>query len=947
MSLKLGTNLTASVRENRLGASLLLLTWFIFFSRTIFLGQWYFLDDLKAIYYPLEHVYATFQHDWQLPHWSPLFGFGQPLLAWGQLGFFIPLHLLLRALWIHPIALLQISILTYFALGIIGMYWLLRLFKLAPLPAALGAGVFVFSGFNIGHLNHVNFYTATMLLPYLLIALTLLFRRPHRRNIAATAAVAACMALSGQPQVVAYNFLAAGLYVVTLVVAHLSPSLHWWRQYVALAIAGTLAFSLSSFAILPLYEFLPFTERFEDLPPDQLLEFSYPPSHAITLIFPYFFGDHTAYWGAKNFQELAAYIGIIPLVLAALAVTNWRSHRHLKIYALLAILFSIIGALGRYSPVYNYLVQNHILSTLNIPGRCVLFFDLGIALLASLGLQHVLTTYTANIRKNILVAGGCLAFSLTPVIPFIFAAQSNPRFQEQLAEVATLTNLTWLISVASGVLAFGLLALRHHPLIQRAAPPLLTGATLLTLLYFGWSYNPLTPRATALHGSPLAQPLAQSQMESIVPPRLYARDQLILDNTAQNAPKRTEALSPQFSIYQPIRLSSTPWSCVSFLATVGPQPQGSITVAVHPELTAPPLQSVIIKSAHLEPHQFQRVCFEPLPQLQNNKVILSFTSSVESGVYLFVQPKSAAHEPAYLVRTPHPDAAQFQQSLKSVAAVIAIELPSQFDADYVLLNRHFNAAANASSARWIGALSIRPYREFIEQFFANDREALDGEGEHAIAQNRTMLNMAGVTHLAQLLKPEAIDAMEHHGYQVIHETRLNESRARLYRNPDAFPRAFLVPNATFKPAADETRHALQDPNFKPREYVFITGPKPPPSEFLVENAPMPISAAIIKRYTATEVEIETNSSHPAWLVFTDATTPLWQTTVDGESQDYYVANTLFRTAHVPQGTHTVSFRYHSPATQKAKYLTISALVIASILLLMPKRKNKTPLIKNA
>lgn len=306
-------------------------------------------------------------------------------------------------------------------------------------------------------------------------------------------------------------------------------------------------------------------------------------------------------------------------------------------------------------------------------------------------------------------------------------------------------------------------------------------------------------------------------------------------------------------------------------------------------------------------------------------MILSFTSSVDSGVYLFVQPKSAAHEPAYLVRTPNPSAEQLQQSLKSVAAVTATELPLEFDIDYVLLNRHFNATANASSARWIGALSIRPYREFIEQFFANDREALDGEGEHAIAQNRAMLNLTGVTHLAQLLKPNAIDAMENHGYQIIQETHLNEYRARLYHNPDAFPRAFLVPNATFKPAADETRHAMHNPHFNPREHVFITGPKPPPDDFLAENVPIPISAATIKRYNATEVEIETSTSHPAWLVFTDTTTPYWQTTVDGEPQDYYVANTLFRTAHVSQGTHTVSFRYYSPATQKAKYLTIGAI----------------------
>src|SRR3989338_10020290 len=105
-------------RHNRLAVALLVLTYLLFFSRTLFLGQVYFLDDLKIIFYPLEHVYGEFQRAGELPEWSPLFGFGHPLLAWGQLGFFTPLHVLLRAVGLHPLVLLQVSILSYFALGL-------------------------------------------------------------------------------------------------------------------------------------------------------------------------------------------------------------------------------------------------------------------------------------------------------------------------------------------------------------------------------------------------------------------------------------------------------------------------------------------------------------------------------------------------------------------------------------------------------------------------------------------------------------------------------------------------------------------------------------------------------------------------------------------------------------------------------------------------------------
>src|SRR5687767_2727794 len=117
-------NLLTSVklygRTNAGPLALLAVFWLIFFSPLIFGGKIYFLDDLKIIYFPLEYVYAQAQSAWELPIWNNYFGFGQPLLAWGQLGFFTPLHVLLRALTISPLNLLQVSVMGYYALGLGG-----------------------------------------------------------------------------------------------------------------------------------------------------------------------------------------------------------------------------------------------------------------------------------------------------------------------------------------------------------------------------------------------------------------------------------------------------------------------------------------------------------------------------------------------------------------------------------------------------------------------------------------------------------------------------------------------------------------------------------------------------------------------------------------------------------------------------------------------------------
>ncbi|MEK7499584.1 MAG: hypothetical protein AAB649_03185, partial [Patescibacteria group bacterium] len=280
------------IKKYRIGLGIVFATWLIFFS-PIISGQYaYFLDDLKIIYYPIETLYAQFQHNWELPVWANEFGFGQPLLAWGQLGFFTPLHLIMRALYIPPLTLLQISVVLYFLVGSMGMFVFLLKRNLHQAAAALGAVTFAYCGFNIGHLNHVNFYTSTMLLPLLLIAIDALIKKATFARATSLALVASFIAVSGQPQVVLYVYIAATIIGLSMLLQNWNTKAVYATLY-----AGILAFLLSSFALLPLQEFLPQTERAGGLPKEELFEFSYPPYYTITLILPYFYGNHENYSG--------------------------------------------------------------------------------------------------------------------------------------------------------------------------------------------------------------------------------------------------------------------------------------------------------------------------------------------------------------------------------------------------------------------------------------------------------------------------------------------------------------------------------------------------------------------------------------------------------------------------------------------------------------------------
>lgn len=916
------------VNSDSVGLALISFLWFIFFAR-ILSGQYvFFLDDLKILYYPLEVAYSGFQHSGQLPLWSPLFGFGQPLLAWGQLGFFTPLHFILRALWVKPIDLLQVSLLAYFGLGLTGFYALLRQQRLSPIPAALGALVFTFSGFNIGHLNHVNFYVGTMVLPWLMVALHAFIRRPSLSRAATMSLAAAIIALSAQPQVTLYIFLSAAIYGSALLLAHLPPAkkTKYLVTSIGLALWGTLlAFLISSLAILPLAEFLPETDRAADLPVEELLEFSYPPSHAITLIAPYFFGDHSAYWGAKGFQELAAFTGIVPLLLAALALTSWRHQITLRIFGLTLIIIAVTMALGRHSLLYYYLVSNHILTTLNIPGRFVFFFTTGCAILSAVGLQDLLQYQPTSLKRRALSLYVPLLLIVTALIPFSLRLE-EPEISARLDYLITKPDPA-LFLLAAGLLAFYLVlysAPRQKYTVQLSL--LLCALAGTTLISFGYNYSPIITRESFNIGLPFIEPLTSYAQSQGSPARLYSRDALLHDLPSAQL-IASNPVSPSYSIFQPVTITQTSQPCF-IVPMQAATDSGAVEISLLPSLLDPPLASTTISAREAQSRTDHQVCFSDLPLIPAN-AYLRFSSKTYTTTRLSLQPTTSPS--AYIVRSSSLTPDIIEASQKPLRVNLTEDLSHLYDREMFLLARHLQVAGNASGARWIGALAIKPYRDFIEHFLANDADQpITGDGEHVIAANRRIVDMLGITHLAQRLPAGSLDRMPEADYTAIGEFKSGPDTFRLYTNPAAFAKAWLVPSAIFVPASDETRYAMSDALFDPARQVFVSGPVPPSAAELATSPLQPgdeASTAKIVSYQPTAVTVEVASPRNTWLVLSDTTSPHWQTFIDGQMAPHYIANSFMKAAFVPAGEHQVSFIYYSPATERAKTLTFIGLTI--------------------
>ena len=914
-----------NIKPQFIGIGLVLISWLTFFSPIISGQQMYFLDDLKIIYYPIETVYAQFQHHWQLPVWSNAFGFGQPLMAWGQLGFFTPVHVLLRALYVPPLILLQASVVIYFLIGGVSMYAFLRRRLFHPAASSLGAILFTFCGFSIGHLNHVNFYTSTMLLPLLLITIDIFLKKLSFKNAATLAITAGAIAVSGQPQVVGYVFAIALIIGLAMFIPTIKSDVKTASKKIILTIfAGIIAFCISSFAILPLEEFVPDTDRGAGLPYTELFEFSYPPYETITLIFPYFFGDHANYHGPKGFQELAAYTGIIPIMLAGIALVSWKTRKAERIAGIALVVTGIILALGRYSFVYQYLVNNHYITTIGVVGRFVFFFDIGIVLLAALGLQNIIELKKQQYSKKILyIVASIIAPILLIGIPFGIYASYTSEGTQRFLELLSWHGLPfWLVFI--GIIAIPAAIIKKAYWI---IPILVAG----TLLAYGWNYNPRVATKEALAQSPFINDFKQFQANNNgIPARLFAAEHLPVTGNPHVKMTLTDYISPKFSVFQPLIITKPNLSCLTIPIQADSTNTTTLNIMIRSGFSGKVWVQKTVSSADAFKLTDQQICFPQIPQSDQQNLMLSFTSDENTNMKVFSTPSINDQSDVYFMRVQKPTPKQIIDSKKPLSIEYTPEYPVTNDIDNALLMRNIQAIAGVSSASWISALSVGSYRAFIDNFFANDADSpFDGDGIHALTRNKLIVNFAGITHFTQSLDyNQTNDPMLDAGYKVVNTADTGDARVRLYENPQAYPKAFMVPNAEFIAADDDTRTQMRDSTFDPKSMVYISAPTPPD---LTDNQPdLTMQAtATITTYSNTRVDIHVDTNKTAYLVLTDTTLPQWHTYIDDKPVLQLKADTVFKAAQVPAGSHIVSFRYDSPAIDKSKLLTILGILVCA------------------
>ncbi|HHX43966.1 MAG TPA: oligosaccharide flippase family protein [Chloroflexi bacterium] len=358
----------------------------------------------------------------QIPLWNPYILTGVPFLAAGQHSAMYPLSVLFYVLPIHA-AFGWFTALHLF-LAALNTYILARTLRVGRGGAAVGAVTFAFGGFMAVRTVFPMIIAAAVWLPLILTMIERIAQRAEageRRLLSnVPELVGGTLAfgmvfLAGHPEMYYYVALSAGAFAAYRLV-RLAWRVRSWRArswrglLVAALVLGAMALlglGLGTAQWLPSLELVRHNFRDGSASLAEIRGWALPRRHLLAFLIPDFYGNpthhgyldlftgqwtpatvnargepiRTIFWGIKNYVEGGSYVGLLPLLLAGVAIVRRRG-RYLGFWAAFAAL-CLLFAFG--TPLYGLVYALPGMSQVHSPFRWIYPYTLVVGLLAGMG----------------------------------------------------------------------------------------------------------------------------------------------------------------------------------------------------------------------------------------------------------------------------------------------------------------------------------------------------------------------------------------------------------------------------------------------------------------------------------------------------------------------------------------------------------------------------------
>jgi O-antigen/teichoic acid export membrane protein len=429
------------------------------------------LSDLILENYAWKRFIVENIQSGRLPLWDPYLFAGHPFLANGQHSALYPFSLIF---YVMPLtkAYGWFTVLQFWMAGLF-TYIFLRVLGANRLGSLIGGIAYQLSGFLVVSVVFTMVLAAAVWLPLVLTMIEVVIRKQEQKGpvafspipyIVVGSAILGIQILAGHIEITYYVLLVSGFYAVCRLLTLWQRQRAWrpmMRMGAWLLAMVLLGLGLGAIQLVPLYEVASRNFRVGSVTYADVTGWALPARRIISFLIPDFFGNpsHHAYfdvitrrwlavglnaygqvnplcpyctgWDTKTSVEAGAYVGILPLLLALMAVAGWIAHqrmgRHQRhrlsapltveidqlnsanahtqvsgselspgvwIFALLAAL-SLLFAFG--TPLYALLYYGlPFWNQLHSPFRWIYPFTLSIAILAGLGTTYLTQTVSGH-----------------------------------------------------------------------------------------------------------------------------------------------------------------------------------------------------------------------------------------------------------------------------------------------------------------------------------------------------------------------------------------------------------------------------------------------------------------------------------------------------------------------------------------------------------------------
>jgi len=324
-----------------------------------------------------------------------------------------------------------------------GAYGLARRFGADRLGAALAGLSFAGCGYIAAQLKHLGIVSTVVWLPVAIAVLDRALAPPddaHRPTLtlprralwlAIFTAIFAEQVLCGFPQSAYISGLVYACFALYRLASSIRRGLAWREALGLLAgvgAAAVVAGAIGGVVLLPLSAAGSVSDRAETLGWDWSTRLAYWPPNVLTFVRPYLFGfaGNGTYTGDSIYWEDYGYLGVLPFLFACYAVAAGR-RKPIVLFTAALTLLAYLCVLGRATPVFQaiyYAMPG--MKMFRFPTRFLIVVELGLALLASIGLTHARAALSVRHPGTLPFVVGAAVCLATIADLFIYQPRQNP-----------------------------------------------------------------------------------------------------------------------------------------------------------------------------------------------------------------------------------------------------------------------------------------------------------------------------------------------------------------------------------------------------------------------------------------------------------------------------------------------------------------------------------------